>query len=153
MPAAVHEGSIVLFMVLIAGLLGKNDLIALAALIMLTLQVTAGDATFLFLNRFGVQVGVIFLLIGLLLPFATGNLGLSGIRASLFSPTGVVAIIVGVASAHFAAEGVHLISLRPEVMIGLIVGSIIGVAWFGGIPAGPLVAGGLAALIYRLLRI
>lgn len=153
MPAAMHEGSIVLFMVLIAGLLGKNDLIALAALVMLTLQVTAGNATFDFLTRFGVQVGVIFLLIGLLLPFATGNLGLTGLRASLLSPTGLVAVFVGALSSWLASEGVGLLSLRPEIMIGLIVGSIIGVAWFKGIPAGPLVAGGLAAVLYRLLRI
>ena len=32
-PNAVHEGSIILLVVLVAGLLGKNDLIALAALV------------------------------------------------------------------------------------------------------------------------
>lgn len=153
MPASVHEGSIVLFMILVAGLLGKSDLIALAALVMLTLQVTAGEATFLFLSKFGVQVGVIFLLIGLLLPFATGSLGLTGIRSSLFSPTGIVAIVVGVLSARLAADGVGLLSVQPGVMIGLMVGSIIGVAWFDGIPTGPLVAGGVAAILLKILRI
>lgn len=152
-PNAVHEGSIILLVVLVAGLLGKNDLIALAALVMLTLQATAGEMTFAFLNRFGVQVGVIFLLIGLLLPFATGGVGFAGIRASLLSTTGLVAVVIGIVSAHLAAEGVGLLSLHPEVMVGLIVGSIIGVAWFKGIPAGPLVAAGIVSILYRLLRI
>lgn len=149
----MHDGSLVLFLVLIAGLVGKNDLIALAALVMLTLQLTAGDATFTFLSRFGVQVGVVFLLIGLLLPFATGKIGLSGVRTSLLTPSGLVAILVGAFSAYLAGEGVELLSGRPDVMMGLIVGSILGVAWFGGIPAGPLVAGGLAAVLYRFLRL
>lgn len=149
----VHEGSFLLFIVLIAGLLGKNDLIALAALVMLVLQATGSEATFTFLSRFGVQVGVVFLLIGLLLPFATGSLGFAGIRANLFTPSGLVAVVVGSASAYLASEGVDLLSVRPDVMVGLIVGSIIGVAWFNGIPAGPLVAGGFAAILFRIFRL
>jgi uncharacterized membrane protein (DUF441 family) len=39
---------------------------------------------------------------------------------------------------------------NPEVMIGLLLGTIIGTAFFGGIPVGPLVAAGLAAFVIKL---
>lgn len=149
----MHEGSFLLFIVLVAGLLGKNDLIALAALVMLTLQAARAEMAFTFLSRFGVQVGVVFLLIGLLLPFTAGGLSFAGLRANLFSPAGLLAVTVGALSAYLAGEGVELLSLRPDVMVGLIIGSLIGVAWFNGIPAGPLVAGGMAAVILRLFRL
>lgn len=149
----MHEGSFLLFIVLVAGLLGKNDLIALAALVTLTLQAAGADLAFSFLGRFSVQVGVVFLLIGLLLPFAMGNPGFPALRANMLSPAGLLAVTVGAVSAYLAGEGVELLTLRPEVMMGLVVGSLIGVAWFDGIPAGPLVAGGTAAVLMRLFRL
>lgn len=105
----MHEGSFLLFIVLVAGLLGKNDLIAMAALIVLVLQAAGSETAFAFLSRFGVQVGVVFLLIGLMLPFATGNLSFTGLRANLFSPAGLLAVTVGALSASLAAEGVDLL--------------------------------------------
>ena len=105
----MHEGSFLLFIVLVAGLLGKNDLIALAALVMLTLQAARAEMAFTFLSRFGVQVGVVFLLIGLLLPFAMGDLSFAGLRANLFSPAGLLAVTVGALSAYLAGEGVELL--------------------------------------------
>jgi len=38
-------------------------------------------------------------------------------------------------------------------MVGLIIGSILGVSFLGGIPTGPLVAAGFAALLFRILQI
>lgn len=130
----MHEGSFLLFIVLV-------------------LQAAGSETAFAFLSRFGVQVGVVFLLIGLMLPFATGNLSFTGLRANLFSPAGLLAVTVGALSAYLAAEGVDLLSFRSDVMVGLIIGSLIGVAWFDGIPAGPLVAGGVATVLLRLFRL
>lgn len=147
----MHDGTLVLLIVLIAGILGQNDLVAIAAAAMLALQVAGTPTVFLFLDRFTVQLGVIFLLIGLMIPFATGRMGLSSVSSSLMSIHGVVAVVVGILFAYLAADGVELLTARPDVMIGIVVGSIAGVAWFGGVPAGPLVAAGLISLVYRLL--
>jgi uncharacterized membrane protein (DUF441 family) len=49
-----------------------------------------------------------------------------------------------------AREGVELMKKSPEVMIGLLLGTIVGTAFFDGIPVGPLVAAGFAAFIINL---
>jgi uncharacterized membrane protein (DUF441 family) len=46
--------------------------------------------------------------------------------------------------------GLALLEARPEVMVGLVLGTIVGVAVLGGIPVGPLAAAGLAAVLLDL---
>jgi uncharacterized membrane protein (DUF441 family) len=87
----------------------------------------------------------------MLLPYANGQMGLASIK-SLFSTHGLVAVVIGAVGARLAAEGIQLLTAQPEIMVGIVLGSVLGVSFFGGIPAGPLVASGLAAVIFRYLR-
>jgi uncharacterized membrane protein (DUF441 family) len=145
------EGTIILAVVFAAGIIGKNDLVAVAAGSMLLLQVTAFPGMFRFLQTSANELGITFLLIGLLLPYANGQMGLASIK-SLFSTHGLVAVVIGAVGARLAAEGIQLLTAQPEIMVGIVLGSVLGVSFFGGIPAGPLVASGLAAVIFRYLR-
>jgi uncharacterized membrane protein (DUF441 family) len=149
--AELTEGSLVLAVVFAVGLIGKNDLVAAASGLMLVLQVAALPDMFRFLQTYANELGITFLLIGLLLPYATGQMGLSSVRL-LLSTHGLVAVAIGAVGAWLAAEGISLLTTRPEIMVGIVVGSVLGVAFLGGIPAGPLVASGLAAVIFRFLR-
>lgn len=148
----MQDSLIILLIVFVAGMISQNDLVAIAAAIMLALQAVGTPLTLTFLDRFSVEIGVIFLLIGVLLPFATGKTGLPSIVGSLTSIAGWIAIAVGIVSAWLGGEGVRLLTDRPEVMIGLVIGSIIGVSWLDGIPTGPLVAAGIAALLFKLFN-
>lgn len=147
------DGELVLFAVAIASIIGGNNLVAIASGGMFILCLIAPPSVFSILDRFGVPAGVTFLTVGLLLPFATGNLGLSAVTQTLWSRAGIIAILVGTASSYLAAGGIRLLMAHPEVMVGLVIGSIIGVSFFGGIPVGPLVAAGLTAALFGLLRI
>jgi len=147
----VHSGLWILFIILAAGLFGNNDLVALAAGVCLLLQLSPWPGIFNFLEQCASRLGITFLLIGFLLPFATGKMGFSSVVRSLFTSTGVIAVLIGAIGACLAADGVALLSKRPEVMAGMVFGSVLGVFFLGGIPAGPLVAAGLAAAIYRFL--
>lgn len=146
------EGTVILLLILAAGIIGGNELVTVSAAVTLILQLTGLTEVFAFLDRHGVEVGVIFLMLGLLLPFATERLGLGETARSLFSPAGIIAVIVGVAAAYLAAEGVSMLQTHPQMLIGLVVGSVLGVSYFGGIPAGPLVAAGMVALLYKLVK-
>lgn len=148
----MSDGVVVLFVVTLAGIVGGNELIAISGGGLVLLSLFAPPIAFEFIDRLGVPVGVVFLTLGLLLPFATGKLGFSALTHTIFSPTGVISILIGVFSSYLAADGIKLLVIHPEVMIGLVIGTIIGVSFFGGIPVGPLVAAGFGALIFRLLR-
>ncbi|MEG7498880.1 DUF441 family protein, partial [Enterobacter hormaechei] len=43
-------------------------------------------------------------------------------------------------------RGVTLMSSQPSLVAGLLVGTVLGVALFRGVPVGPLIAAGLVSL-------
>jgi len=142
----------VLLGLFLLGSLSRNDQTAVAAALLLLLSLAGWRDMLQFLDAHAVDLGIIFLVIGLLLPFATGKVTLAETLGGLLRPAGMIAIAIGALSAHLAAEGLEFLRLQPEALVGLVIGSVIGVYFLGGIPTGPLVAAGLAAALYQLFR-
>ena len=55
-------------------------------------------------------------------------------------------LTVGIFVAWLAGRGVPLMMNQPAVVPGLIIGTVIGVAFLKGIPVGPLIAAGILSL-------
>ena len=58
-----------------------------------------------------------------------------------------ISILVGALVAWLAGKGVPLMGEQPVLVAGLLIGTIIGVSFLGGIPVGPLIAAGILALL------
>lgn len=149
----MKDGELALVIVALTGLLGGNQLLAFAAAALLAVTLVAPPPVIEFLEQYSIQAGILFMTLGLLVPFATGQVGLSSIIRTLLTPAGVVAIVVGAIASYLGLGGLNLLTAKPQVMVGLVAGSILGVYLFGGIPTGPLVAAGFTALLFRLLRV
>lgn len=134
------------------GLAGGNDAVGLAALLALAVRELGPPGSVEATARHSTQLGILFLVLGLLLPAVSGVAGAPELfsRVVLTRP-GLLSLLVGLISSRLAADGVALMQDRPEVLLGLVVGSLAGVWALGGIPVGPLVAAGLVALLGRLL--
>jgi len=98
------------------------------------------------------NLGILFLIIGILIPFASDEVSISLIYKIIFSSEGLIAVGVEICSAILGNKGVELLTENPEIMIGLVFGSILGSSFFKGIPTGPLVAAGIAALFIKILK-
>ena len=48
--------------------------------------------------------------------------------------------------AWLGGRGVNFMSVQPSVIGGLLIGTVIGVAFFRGVPVGPLIAAGIVSL-------
>lgn len=144
-----------MLLILLLGILGKSNVIAAAAGILLVLQFFSLQSLYPVLERRGLEVGLVFLVISVLVPFAAGRVPGGEIVRSFLTVPGIIALVSGALATHMNGQGLDLLQRVPSLMIGLVVGSIIGVIFFGGIPVGPLMAGGIAALLlalYGLLR-
>jgi uncharacterized membrane protein (DUF441 family) len=141
-----------LFLILVLGILSKNRLIYISAgvLIIFSLLDILPESTSS--QNIILDVGVILLVIGVLMPLGTGTICARDVYSSIFTLEGLVSFLVGIASAVMARGGIDLMQGFPGVMIGLLMGSIVGTAFFRGIPTGPLVAAGLAAFIINLIK-
>jgi uncharacterized membrane protein (DUF441 family) len=146
-------GARVILLVLMAlGVGARNSLIVTSAGIVLILHVLRLERYLPILERRGLEAGLIFLLMSVLVPFATGEVGWSQIKESFTSWSGIAAIAGGVIAAVLSGYGVTLLQVKPEVIVGMVVGTIIGVIVFKGIPVGPLAAAGFTAVLLALLR-
>ena len=98
------------------------------------------------LEKYGVKIGIIILTIGVLSPLVSGKIQLPDLSDFLRWKM-ALSISVGVLVAWLAGKGVPLMGEQPILVTGLLIGTIIGVAFLGGIPVGPLIAAGILALL------
>jgi len=141
----------IIILILVLGILGKSDIIAAAAAILLVIDYVNLERFLPTLERRGLELGLLFLVISVLVPFAANKVGSKQILTSFFSIPGLVALVSGAIATSLNGKGLEMLQQKPEVMIGLVFGSILGIVFLKGIPVGPLMAGGIAALLLRLL--
>ncbi|AWX13678.1 hypothetical protein CEP49_03465 [Mergibacter septicus] len=136
-----------MLVVLIAlGVVSNNSSVTIASTILLLMQQTVLKQYLPWVEKNGLSIGIVILTLGVLSPLVTGKVPLQGI-SYFFQWKMILAVIVGVIVAWLGGRGGSLMSGSPTLVTGLIVGTIIGVAFFGGIPVGPLIAAGLLSLV------
>jgi len=147
----MSAATVILLLLMLLGILGRSNIIAAAAAILLLLQFTNLQRIYPFLERRALEAGLIFLVVSVLVPFAAGRAAPKDMLASFVTVPGLIAIASGIIATHMNCQGLELLQRHPQMMIGMVIGSIVGVAFFGGIPVGPLMAGGIAALLIQLV--
>jgi uncharacterized membrane protein (DUF441 family) len=139
-----------IFMIFLLGILSKNRLIYISAGVLLGFSILNLMPDSPSSQKVILDIGVIMLVIGVMIPFSQASISVVELYKNLFTFNGLTAFFIGAFSSIMARDGVELMKSNPEVMIGLLLGTIIGTAFFGGIPVGPLVAAGLAAFVIKL---
>lgn len=131
--------------------MSKNNLIAAAAGIVLVLGLLNLQMFYPILEKRGIELGLLFLTIALLVPFATGKVSAADLYKCLTSTLGLCAIIGGLVGSYLNAQGIDLIALKPEIIPGILLGIVICVSFFGGVSVGPVMAAGITAILWSLL--
>lgn len=143
----VDVPSVLLVLFALLGILSSNSSITIAAVFLLLLRVVNLHQAFPWLEKNGLSIGIIILTIGILAPLASGKIGLQTLYQTLFNWKSVLAILVGILVAFLGGRGANLMASQPTIVTGLIIGTIIGVAFLKGVPVGPLIAAGILSLL------
>lgn len=143
----------VIILILLLGILGGSQIIAVSATVLILLQLVKMDIFFPFIEDWGIEIGLTFLVMSVLVPFVSGNVSNSQVFRTCFSLPGLIAVLSGIVATKLNCRGLELLQVAPSIMIGIVLGSIVGVVFFKGIPVGPLMAGGIAALILRIFNV
>ena len=147
------SGVYMLVVLLLVGIIARSNLISSAACILLVLKFSRLDMFFPFLEKRGLEIGLLFLLLSILVPVATEKLTRNEILYSFLSLPGILAILGGALATYLNGDGLKLLQIDPEIIFGVVIGSIIGITFFGGIPVGPLMAAGLTALFLNIIAL
>jgi uncharacterized membrane protein (DUF441 family) len=138
---------IILLIVALLGVIGKNTAVTAAAGILLAFRFLLGEKAVPFLEGYALKTGITIITLAVLLPLATGEIGLRSFVNLFKSSLGLVSVLVGISIAYLGGRGVSFLTNQPLVLIGLLVGTIIGVAFFKGVPVGPLIGAGIVAVV------
>ena len=141
---------IIMLAILICGVVGHNMSVAYAAGAVILLKVLGLNQVIDVLGDKGVSWGIILLTAAIFVPIATGKITCADIMHCFQSPVGIVSLIVGAGVAIFGYLGVDYMKASPEVATALIIGTMIGVFFFRGIPVGPLIASGVVYVVMTI---
>ncbi|AIQ53136.1 DUF441 domain-containing protein [Paenibacillus sp. FSL R7-0331] len=129
------------------GIISSNSPVTIAMVVLLLLRVLGLQQAFPWLEKHGLTVGIIILTIGVMTPLASGKISLNTVWQSFFHWKSLTAIGIGMLVAYLGGRGAVLMGSQPTVVAGLLIGTVLGVALFKGVPVGPLIAAGLLSLI------
>lgn len=147
-----NTATVGLMILLLLGLWAQSTLVASSAAILLVIRLTRTTFLFPILEHRGVEIGLIFLTMAMLVPFAQGRIQMQEIWENFWTLPGLLAVIGGAVATHLNGRGLRLLADNAHMMVGLLVGSIIGVVVWGGIPVGPLMAAGVTYILLSIIR-
>jgi len=118
--------------------------------VLFILKLIRFDNFLVILDNFGIKIGLLFLLLSVMVPLVDGSISLVEIIKSYKSIIAVFALVSGLLATKVVGMGIILLEREPELIVGMLLGSIIGIVFFNGVPTGPLLAAGLTAIFYQL---
>ncbi|MDP0328187.1 DUF441 family protein [Glaesserella parasuis] len=146
MSLQFNSVALLLVALILLSIFSQNSAVTISATVLLIMQQTLLSKYVPYLEQYGIKIGIIILTIGVLAPLVSGRIALP----ELVQPINwkmIVAIIAGIVVAWLGGRGVTLMGNQPVLVTGLLIGTIIGVAFLKGVPVGPLIAAGILSLI------
>ncbi|RRN01021.1 DUF441 domain-containing protein [Bibersteinia trehalosi] len=138
--------ALLLVVLIILGLISQNSAVTISAAVLLIMQQTLLSKFIPFVDQYGLKIGIIILTIGVLSPLVSGRITLPEL-SQLLNWKMALSIIAGVLVAWLGGRGVNLMGSQPVLVTGLLIGTVIGVAFLKGVPVGPLIAAGILSLV------
>lgn len=131
------------------GVIGNNNSITISATVLLLMQQTFLSKYIPQLEKSGLTIGIIILTIAVLSPIVSGRIQFPAL-AEMLNWKMLLSIAIGIFVAWLGGHGVNLMSAQPMIVTGLLIGTILGVAFLGGVSVGPLIAAGICSLFLGL---
>lgn len=147
------NGDILLVVLIIIGLIGRSHIITTAACVLLIVKLIHLDRYLPTIERRGLELGLLFLTMGVLVPFASERISFKDVSSMFTTWPGILALLGGAIATYMNGKGLDLLKIDPQLIVGLVIGSIFGIIFLKGIPVGPLMAAGITAFLLKLFTL
>ncbi|CAG7642324.1 DUF441 domain-containing protein [Paenibacillus allorhizosphaerae] len=144
------SGDLLLVALIVIGLLGRSHIITTAACVLLVVKLLSLDRYLPTIERRGLELGLLFLTMGVLVPFASERISVKDVTSMFTTWPGILALLGGAIATYMNGKGLELLKIDPQMIVGLVIGSIFGIIFLKGIPVGPLMAAGITAFLLKV---
>lgn len=144
------NGNVLLIALIIIGMVGRSHIITTAACVLLVIKLINLERYLPTIERRGLELGLLFLTMGVLVPFASEKIQLKDVTSVFTTWAGIIALTGGAIATWMNGKGLDLLKFDPQLIVGLVIGSIFGIIFLRGIPVGPLMAAGITALLLKI---
>lgn len=144
------NGDLLLLLLILIGMVGRSPIITTAACVLLVVKLIHLERFLPSIERRGLELGLLFLTMGVLVPFASERISTKDILSVFTSWPGILALCGGAIATYMNGKGLDLLKMDPQLIVGLVIGSIFGIIFMRGIPVGPLMAAGITALLLKI---
>jgi uncharacterized membrane protein (DUF441 family) len=147
----MDSSSYILLGLLIIGILGRSNLVAMSSCVLMIIKFSGLDQIlFPFLENKGLKLGLLILMIYILLPMARGQVQIKEIKYNFTSVPGLIALMSGALATHLNNEGLKLMKAMPEIIFGMTMGTILGTVFLKGVPCGPVMTAAITAILLEI---
>jgi uncharacterized membrane protein (DUF441 family) len=143
--------NLILLLLLTLGIISNNPAVSISVSLLLMIRLLHVERVFPFLEQYGLQVGITILTIGVLAPIASGRIQPEAMGQAFLHWQSLLAVGIGMFVSYLGARGATLMAGNPNIVTGLLIGTILGVAFFRGVPVGPLIAAGITSALLSIL--
>lgn len=126
------NGEVLLVILILVGLVGRSHIITTAACILLIVKLIQLERYLPAIERRGLEMGLLFLTIAVLVPFANERISLRDILSVFSSWPGIMALLGGAVATYMNGKGLDLLKIDPQLIVGLVIGSIMGIVFLRG---------------------
>ncbi|SHH85019.1 DUF441 family protein [Sporanaerobacter acetigenes] len=144
---------IFLLFIIILSIIAKNKSMVYAGIVVFILSFITNENAVKFVKNNFLNIGLVFLMIWMLIPLTENQNEISILNPKEFlSLDGIVSFLSGLFVVIVASKGLKYLNRNTTALSGAILGSIVGVTFFGGTPVGMLTGSGIAYLILKLIK-
>ncbi|WP_026671596.1 DUF441 domain-containing protein [Alkalihalobacterium bogoriense] len=149
----MSQSTLFMLLLLAIGIIGRNNSLTVAVIVLLVIQYSGlGTMLFPYIQQKGINWGVTMIMIAVLIPIVTGEIGFKQLTEAFRSTYAWIAMISGIAVALIAANGIDLLKTDPHITTALVIGTILAVALFQGVAVGPLIGAGIAYFAIKVVE-
>ncbi len=147
------EKLILLSILLLLGIISKNQTIIIALLVLIGLVfLNLNDMALNNIKKLCLNYGIVLISIYAFIPIAKGDITHQELLKALLTWRAWIAIFSGILVTHFSKYGIKIMDTSPDVTTNVLVGIIIGMLVFKGVASGPLIGSGIALMLYSIIN-
>lgn len=145
----MSQATIALIIIMVMSALFRDLILTAAAGTLLLLSMALSRETLAAAGKPAFSLGIFFLMLFILMPLASEKIKVAELLGQFKNPQFFIAVAVAAVISYCGGRGVEFMQ-QSHILFAVVVGTLIGVLFLRGLPAGLVIAAGIVSVFASL---